>query len=199
MRSDIKEYSVVTAGLADYQKIASLHHLSHSLSFREFAPKSWTASRNFAEYRASWSSMLDSQTSRERTWIALKDTHVIGTVTIQNLENCSSIFRPSGLNGIPVSDVACLRLMYVHPEYMRKGVGRALIQELIKFCNQNGYRLGSLITHAANARARRFYESQDWRLDEIFQSQVKEFFNEPLSMRKRARYQLNVQEIKQNC
>ena len=192
MKSDITNLTVVTACLADHQKIAGLHHLSHSLSFREFAPKSWTATRNFAEYRASWSSILNSQTSRERTWIALKENHVAGTVTIQNLENCSSIFRPSGLNGIPVSDVACLRLMYVHPEYIRQGVGSSLIQEAVNFCAQNGYRLGSLITHAANTRARRFYESHDWRLDEIFQGQVKEFFKEPKSMRNRVRYHLSV-------
>jgi hypothetical protein len=55
-----------------------------------------------------------------------------------------------------------------------------------------------LITHASNQRARKFYESQGWQLDEVFQEQVKEFFEEPQEMRVRARYYLRLNTAEGN-
>ena len=44
----------------------------------------------------------------------------------------------------------------------------------------------------ANERARAFYQSRGWRLDEIIEQQVDEFFEEPPAMRLRARYRISI-------
>ncbi len=125
---------------------------------------------------------------RENTWIILANDQIIGSISIISLENSSSLFRPSSQRTLADKDVACLRLMYVNPNYLRQGFGSQLINVAIRFMRDCQYQLGVLITHAANSRARRFYEKNGWVLDRIFDDQVEEFYKDPPAMRLRARY-----------
>jgi GNAT superfamily N-acetyltransferase len=172
----------------DCRAIAWLHHLSHTTSFRSFAAPQWVEARELDDYQTFWCGYLQIQPSNERTWVASLGDKVVGTVTIMSLVNCSALFRSQEDVAIPDYQVACLRLMYVHPEHQGKGIGRQLMSEAISFCSVAGYRLVTLITHAANRDARGFYEHTGWELDALFEKQVEEFFEDPASMRKRARY-----------
>lgn len=172
----------------DVQALARIHYLSHTESFREFAPQGWIESRSLEVYLAYWESLMRDQGQREITWTIWFEERLVGTVTIMELRNSSPIFRPVGRRGWSENQICCLRLMYVHPDFLRQGLGRKLMSSVRSFMDEAGFQLGTLITHAANQRARGFYESQGWQLDEIFTAQVEEFFPEPIEMRKRARY-----------
>ena len=176
----------------DCEAIARLHHLSHTTSFRRFAAREWVEARELNDYQAFWCGYLEKQPTDERTWVASIGDEVVGTVTIMSLINCSALFRPHGDVAIPDHKIACLRLMYVHPDYQGKGIGRQLMSAAILFTNLAGYRLATLITHAANRNARGFYEHSGWELDALFEKQVEEFFEDPASMRKRARYRMEI-------
>ena len=85
--------------------------------------------------------------------------------------------------------------MFVNPGFQGNGVGTRLMQQFIDYTLDNLYIMGILITHTANIRARRFYEKLGWQLDELFFSQVSEFFLEPVDMRNKARYLLDLSEV----
>ena len=172
----------------DCKPLAKLHFLIHTTSFAEFAEQQWVEARKIEDYFALWCEYLNEQPERERTWIAEIRSKIVGTVTIMNLESSSRLFRPSSLEPPYRSKVACLRLMYVHPDFQRQGIGRALLEASDRFLQMQGYQAASLITHAVKESARAFYEQMGWRLDEIFKQQVEEFFEEPARMRLRARY-----------
>lgn len=176
----------------DARDLARLHYLSHTRSFRIFAAREWIQKRRIQDYQDFWEVFLTELSSREICWTAWKEESLVGTVTIKELRNSSPIFHPRDLRGLPLDQICCLRLMYVHPGFLRQGVGRELMGSARAHMENAGFQLGTLITHAANSRARGFYENQGWQLGEIFREQVKEFFEEPDVMRKRARYSLDL-------
>jgi GNAT superfamily N-acetyltransferase len=183
---------IVVANRRHSQTLADLHYLTHTRSFRDFADESWIAGREMSDYLAFWNDHLANPKARECTWATLHAGQVIGTATIMCLENSSRHFRPTLGHCHPDAAVACLRLMYVHPGFLRRGVGTRLLEKSSSFMRRQGYRTGVLITHAANERARAFYQSRGWLLDEIIEQQVEEFFEEPPAMRLRARYRISV-------
>jgi ribosomal protein S18 acetylase RimI-like enzyme len=188
---DVKSLPSRPADPQDSRALAGLHHLSHTKSFQEFAAREWSENRNFQDYLEFWTAFLKEQGNRETTWTIWSAEDLVGTVTIRELENSSGIFRPSDPRGLTASQICVLRLMYVHPDFQRLGIGRRLMSFTRAFMEDADYHLGTLITHASNQRARKFYESQGWQLDEVFSQQVKEFFQEPEEMRVRARYILD--------
>jgi len=173
-----------------YKDIAELHYLSHKTSFRDFADENWIENRDLNGYVEFWDNYLVNQNPKERTWVSLDGEQVIGTITIMSLENCSDLFQPSDISDSLEQDVACLRLMYINPLYFRQGIGSQLIKKAHEYMQDNQYQRAVLITHAANSRARSFYEKMGWVLDALINEQVKEFFHEPPIMRSRARYQI---------
>lgn len=183
------DHQIIAASHKYSKALADLQYLSHTESFRVFADESWIAERKLIDYQMFWDKHLRNQQPRENTWIILANDQIIGSISIISLENSSSLFRPSSQRTLADKDVACLRLMYVNPNYLRQGFGSQLINVAIRFMQENKYQLGVLITHAANSRARRFYEKNGWVLDRIFDDQVEEFYKDPPAMRLRARYQ----------
>ena len=181
-------HKIIVASRRYYKPIAELQYLSHTETFCDFADESWIAKRNLTEYQDFWDRHFRNQRPRELSWVILVENQTIGTISIISLENSSRLFRPTNLSNLADKDIACLRLMYINPKYIRQGYGSQLIKVAYRFMQDNKYQQGVLITHAANKRARMFYEENGWVLDRIFDEQVEEFFNDPLEMRLRARY-----------
>ena len=48
----------------------------------------------------------------------------------------------------PDGDVACLRLMYVHPGFLRRGIGTRLLEKASSFMRRQGYRIGGSLRRA---------------------------------------------------
>lgn len=176
----------------DASDLAWLHYISHTLSFQTFAARQWIKSRKFQEYQEFWELFLPELTDQEITWTIWREECLVGTVTIKELRNSSQIFRPNKVPDLLLDKACCLRLMYVHPDFLREGIGGELMGSARSFMEDCDYQLGILITHAANGRARGFYEGKGWLLEEIFRDQVKEFFEEPEEMQARARYYLDL-------
>lgn len=58
----------------------------------------------------------------------------------------------------PFEGYAEIMLMYVHPEYQRKGFGSRLLSHALEEMRQKGYSHAVLDTAEKNVNARRFYE-----------------------------------------
>ncbi|WP_256391423.1 GNAT family N-acetyltransferase [Natronoarchaeum rubrum] len=80
-----------------------------------------------------------------------------------NIVGSGALRRPSEIvDGLSdnVDAVAELKRFYVHPEYHRRGIGRALYDELERHARDRGREVLVLETTARQTPARRFYESR---------------------------------------
>ena len=78
---------------------------------------------------------------RERGWVAEADGEVVGSVFVMRAEE----------------DVAQLRLLYVEPKMRGHGLGRALVDECVRFAKAKGYRRMTLWTNSVLEAARHIY------------------------------------------
>ncbi|MGC4000751.1 MAG: GNAT family N-acetyltransferase [Anaeromyxobacter sp.] len=78
--------------------------------------------------------------------VATSDTRVVGMVSL--------LFTISTAEGGPV---AWLEDMVVSPDRRDKGIGSHLLDAAVSLCRERGLKRITLLTDAANERARRFY------------------------------------------
>ena len=84
------------------------------------------------EFRYLWKSVWGEPPSLEQTELAMKNSLFRVSVYIDN--KIVAMARAIGDKGLCyyIKDVV------VHPDYQRKGIGKILIQEILKFINDNG-------------------------------------------------------------
>ncbi len=137
------------ASNADADAAARLHHAAWQEAYAGLLPPELLASRTLARRREQWSEWLDTKDAEEGALVAEFDREVVGVAVFE----C----RPS--------DDPELRLLYVHPSRWRLGVGRALIDAVLRELRLRGATSAVVWTFSNNKRARAFYESLGWSLD----------------------------------
>lgn len=150
-------YTIEIATVADADAVAALHYLSHTESFAPFASDGWLAARDLADYQARWRETLGQVGSRDRTWVARANGRIVGMVRVHPGRE---------------QRVAELTSMHVHPDFQRRGIGRALMSTADKFMRQAGYERAILGVIQENHPARALYESAGWTVSELHPSGV---------------------------
>lgn len=89
---------------------------------------------------------------RKCCFIAERDGEILGSVMLMRDERYEE------------GDVARLRLLLVEPAARGLGLGRRLVQEVLRFCREAGYRKITLFTDQRLETARRLYAGHGFQL-----------------------------------
>ncbi len=84
-----------------------------------------------------------------RTYVAMCDGTIVGTLSLLIMDNLGHRGTPSGV----VEDVA------VDPHWQRQGIGRAMMQHALRLCGEKGCYKVALSSNLTRERAHAFYES----------------------------------------
>lgn len=84
---------------------------------------------------------------RGRFWVAIKDSKVIGTIAIREMEE----------------SIARLNRMFVSTEHHGTGIGQSLLNQTLSFAKQQGFKEVTLNTHPLMKRAHNFYEKNGFQ------------------------------------
>jgi ribosomal protein S18 acetylase RimI-like enzyme len=80
-------------------------------------------------------------------------------------------------------DTGEVHTIYLHPDALGKGIGRALFERVTRDLRDQGFARAMLWVLEANARARRFYEAAGWAFDGTIRDDVR-----PAGIVRNARY-----------
>lgn len=92
--------------------------------------------------------MLNTDSSRERCWVAERDGEIVGSVFVMKESD----------------EIARLRLLLVEPSARGLGIGAHFVKECIEFAKRAGYRKMVLWTNDVLGSARRIYQAEGFQL-----------------------------------
>jgi len=126
------------ASFSDIPQLCELLGLLFELE-KEFHP-------DLAKQLAALGALLGNA-QRGRIFVAREGTVLAGMVSVQ-------ILVSTACGG----DVLLLEDLVVRPTFRNRGIGSALLEHVVLFARQSGYRRITLLTDRVNANAQRFYK-----------------------------------------
>lgn len=137
---------------SDIPAISEVHLASQRAAYRSFFPHQFFEANTRENSRAIW---------RERLFAAPP----------LNLHLATDRGRVAGFVGFGTSprfddgNHAEIRVLHVHPDYWRRGVGTTLLGFAESRLAEAGFAEATLWVYTRNDRARRFYEAKGWLAD----------------------------------
>jgi GNAT superfamily N-acetyltransferase len=158
------KYAMRVATSEDALSIAYVHHNSRQLAYRSILGEELLNAQSLADREKFWKE----QTTRERLDDAeilvaenANTPGIIGFIVWFKLSEKTDISDKTDTS-LPVAEIDRI---YVHPEFIGKGVGSALMKHCLGRLNTLGYKRAILWVFEANARARSFYEAMGFSTD----------------------------------
>src|SRR5262245_38716123 len=141
---------------ADAPAVAGIHVRAWRWAYRGLLPDDFldALGTSLERREAFWRGRFGPEAAEERLWVAEVDGRVVGF----------SHTRPSQ-EADATPDTAELTTIYLEPEVVGTGIGRALFTLAVEDLRRRGFRAITLWMLDSNARARRFYEIAGWRPD----------------------------------
>ena len=140
--------------LADCDRVSEIRVLGWQFAYRGLMPQ---------PYLDTLSAKADAE--RRRARFAQGDDSVVNLVATRGGELVGWAAIGPYRDGELRTGEAELYAVYLDPQYVNTGVGRALVQESLRQCAARGHDRVYLWVVRGNARARRFYERAGFRTD----------------------------------
>lgn len=146
---------------ADSTLIGQIRIRGWRAAYRDLLPAAVLASMSDDGREAVRHERLRCPPPRTGAWVVERDGRVVG-------------FALTGPTRDVDADRSCtgeVFAIYLEPDLVGRGLGRALFAQAVDDLRAMGYRRASLWVLAANARARRFYEAAGFRADGVQQAE----------------------------
>jgi GNAT superfamily N-acetyltransferase len=142
----------------DAPAIASVHLRAWQWAYRGQIPDSYLdgLTERLAQREAWWQQHLASPPADGHTWVAETDGQIIGFAGTGPSRDVDA-----------ASDVGELPGIYLDPNVVGTGVGRALMAHALADLRHHGFRVATLWVLETNQRARRFYDIAGWQPDGV--------------------------------
>src|SRR5262249_36463027 len=146
----------------DAAVIARLHVRASQWAYRGLMPDAFLAAlsgaERIAEREAKWRALIVDE--HRRTLVAGDGARLLG-------------FVECGPADAADADAGELYAMYLEPDVVGRGVGRALHDAAVADLRARGFGRAVLWVLDGNARARRFYEAAGWRADGVTRTETR--------------------------
>lgn len=144
------------ADIHDAQEIARVHVQSWQSAYRGLLPQDYLDNLDPARRLPAWRrSLLHSGWPRSGAIVAEHDEHLVGFAHF-----CPT--RDEDRDPVTVGELASI---YVLPTVWERGIGRQLMTAVLTALHDAAYTTATLWVLTTNARATRFYVSNNWRPD----------------------------------
>ena len=142
------------AAVGDASGIAQVHVEGWRTAHAGLVPEEYLACVSSRLHEGSWREELAVEASDRKPWVALVDDRIVG-------------FASAGLSRDEDagSEVGEVYLVYVDPDCWGRGIGKSLIEHVVRDLRQHGFERASFWVVADNAKARAFAERHGWQDD----------------------------------
>ncbi len=149
------EFAIREAVIEDAPAIARVNYLTWLHAYRGLIPESELDSLDLDFLTEQWNQNLTLANSRTSTFVVMNGESLIAY----------SRFYPSIDPDDDQDQVATVGSIYVNPDFQGRGVGRELMEVVLKAAKEHAFTEATLHVLAANKRAREFYENLGWESD----------------------------------
>ena len=158
----------------DIPSIASIHVRAWQTAYRDQLDDAYLDALDVDERIPQTRSMIEEAPPGFRSWVAEDDGAVVGFAVTGPTQDADADEKTAEVYAI-----------YLEPERVGTGVGRALFEHAVADLLDRGFTAATLWILETNAPARRFYEAAGWTADGATASQYVD-----IAMRETVRYRV---------
>lgn len=147
-------YIIRNATPDDAIDIAQIHVKTWQCAYRGQVPDSFLDAMSVQKRKEKWQAALEHPEKGEYVLIAEADGKTVGWCT-------GGASRDEDAD----PDTGELQGIYIHSEYLGKGVGTALMEYLFRLLRKDRYKRATLWVLDTNKKARDFYEKRGWTIE----------------------------------
>ena len=146
--------TIRAAQAAGAGRVAEIHVRAGQWAYRDLLPAAFLAGLSVERRTVYWRRWLSDSDLRRHLWLSMHEAHVLGFAA-------TSPSRDADAD----TETGELLALYLEPELVGTGVGRALCARAGDGLRQDGFRVATLWVLESNPRARRFYERHGRQVD----------------------------------
>lgn len=150
----MKNVKVREAKIHDAPHIAEVHVKTWQHAYKGQIPDSYLNSLSIEQRTEGWKKQLESPEKGVYSFVVEVDGRVVGWCTAGFSRDEDAVKEVGEIYGI-----------YIHPDYMRTGLGSQLSNQALNSLRNDGYRKATLWVLITNEKTRKWYEKKGWRVE----------------------------------
>ncbi len=150
----MSKYLIRNAAPSDASVIAKIHVRTWQCAYRGQIPDSFLDAMSVEKRKERWQQMIEHPDKGAYALVAEEKDKIVGWCTGGPSRDEDADKEMGELQGI-----------YIDPEYIGKGVGTALMNNLLDILRKDKYKEATLWVLDTNEKARAFYEKKGWSVE----------------------------------